>query len=279
MKQQNSLYHSKDYGKHTFVWILLLVELLPLYMMFQISFKDNRDFLANPWFPSWPGNWQWENWIIAVQQIGPLIANSVFISVTGTIATMALALLAAYFFARYKMPFSNILWSALILLMLLPGVANLIPLFALLKELNLLNTLIALIIVGTAGAQVFNIFVLRNFIEDLPNDLFEAAEMDGAGHIQQIINIVIPMTQSIVGTLSVLVFLGKWNEFILPLVILRDQELFTIGVGLIYLDAQTLKDWGQVMAAYSVASIPLIIMFLFAMKLFVKGLSAGAIKG
>ena len=126
---------------------------------------------------------------------------------------------------------------------------------------------------------MFNLFVLRNFIEDLPKDLFEAAEMDGASHFNQILNVVIPMSGPIIGTLAILSFLGKWNEFLLPLIVLRDKELFTLGVGLIYLDGEYVKQWGQIMAAYFIASIPLIIIFLFCMRLFVRGLSAGAIKG
>jgi ABC-type glycerol-3-phosphate transport system permease component len=211
--------------------------------------------------------------------IGPYIANTVFVAVTGTIGTVFFAILGAYFYARYKMPFSGVLWSAFLVIMLLPSVANIVPLFSLLKELSLLNTLWALIIVGVAGGQVFNLFVLRNFTEDLPKDLFEAAEMDGASHLQQIRHIVIPMSAPIIGTLSILAFLGKWNDFLLPLIVLRDKELFTLGVGLIYLDGEYVKQWGQIMAAYFVASVPLIILFLFCMRLFVRGLSAGAIKG
>jgi ABC-type glycerol-3-phosphate transport system permease component len=158
-------------------------------------------------------------------------------------------------------------------------VANIVPLFVLLKSMNLLNTLVALMLVGIAGAQVFTIFVLRNFIEDLPKDLFEAAEMDGASHLQQLRHVVVPMSMPIIGTLSILSFLRRWNEFLLPLIILRDQELFTLGVGLIYLDGEYVKQWGQIMAAYFVASVPLIIIFLFTMRLFVRGLSQGAIKG
>jgi len=163
--------------------------------------------------------------------------------------------------------------------MLLPGVANIVPLFMLLRDLGLLNSLWALIVVGIAGGQVFNIFVLRNFIEDLPKDLFEAAEMDGASHLQQIRTVVLPLAAPIIGTLAILSFLQLWNEFLLPLIILRDKELFTLGVGLIYLDGEYVKNWGQIMAAYFVAAVPLIVIFLFTMRLFVKGLSAGAIKG
>ena len=268
-----------DWPKILFIGIVLAVELLPLYMMWQISFKDNTSFIQNPWFPSSPPDWKWENYVYAAKLILPYVANTVFVAVSGTVISLVLALLGAYFFARYKMPYSSILWSAFMVLMLLPGIANIVPLFVLLRELSLLNTLYALIIVGVAGGQVFNIFVLRGFIEDIPKDLFEAAEIDGAGHFQQIVNIVVPMSGSIIGTLSILAFLGKWNEFLLPLIVLRDKELFTLGVGLIYLDGEYVKQWGQIMAAYVLAAIPLIVIFLFTMRLFVKGLSQGAIKG
>ena len=266
-----------DWPKILFIGIVLAVELLPLYMMWQISFKDNTSFIQNPWFPSSPPDWKWENYVYAAKLILPYVANTVFVAVSGTVISLVLALLGAYFFARYKMPYSSILWSAF--MVLLPGIANIVPLFVLLRELSLLNTLYALIIVGVAGGQVFNIFVLRGFIEDIPKDLFEAAEIDGAGHFQQIVNIVVPMSGSIIGTLSILAFLGKWNEFLLPLIVLRDKELFTLGVGLIYLDGEYVKQWGQIMAAYVLAAIPLIVIFLFTMRLFVKGLSQGAIKG
>jgi len=163
--------------------------------------------------------------------------------------------------------------------MLMPSVVNITPLFMVLKSLHLLNTLWALVLVGVAAGQVFNIFVLRNFIEDLPRDLFEAAEMDGASHLQQVFTIVIPMSGPIIGTLAILSFLGMWNDFLLPLIVLRDQDLFTLGVGLIYLDGEYVKQWGQIMAAYFVASIPLLVLFFFTMRLFVRGLSAGALKG
>ena len=269
----------RDWSKHIFILCFISIELFPLYMMFQVSFKDNATFIRQPWLPINPLAWHWENWSFAFHLILPYIANTVFVAVTGTVCSLFLAILGAYFFARHKLPFSGLLWAAFLALMLMPSVVNITPLFMLLKSLKLLNTLWALVLVGIAGGQVFNIFVLRNFIEDLPRDLFEAAEMDGASHLQQVINIVIPMSGPIIGTLAILSFLGMWNDFLLPLIVLRDKELFTLGVGLIYLDGEYVKQWGQIMAAYFVASIPLIIVFLFTMRLFVRGLSAGAIKG
>lgn len=268
-----------DIPKHLVIWLILLIELFPLYMMIQISFKDNAGFLQNPWFPNPISEWHWSNWAFGVDLILPYIANTVFVAVTGTAVGLSIALLGAYFFGRYKMPFSNVLWSAFLVLMLMPGVANIVPLFALLKSMNLLNTLWALIVLGISGMQVFNIYLLRNFIEEIPKDLFEAAEMDGASHLNQLFNVVIPMSGPIIGTLAILSFLGAWNDFMMPLIVLRDRELFTLGVGLIYLDGEYVKQWGKIMAAFFIASIPLIIIFLFTMKLFVRGLSAGAMKG
>jgi multiple sugar transport system permease protein len=269
----------REVPKHLFIWCILAIELLPFYMMVQISFKNNLVFNANPWFPVLPDATVIDNFRFAIHLILPYIANTLFVAVTSTCCNLLIAILAAYFFARYKMPFANMLWSAFIVLMLIPSVANIVPLFSIVKNLNLLNTLSGLIAVAVAGGQVFNIFVLRNFIEDLPRDLFEAAEMDGAGHFRQVFTIVIPLSGPIIGTLFILSFLGCWNDFLLPLTFLRDQHLFTLGVGLIYLDGEYVKEWGHIMAAFMTASIPLLLIFLFTMKLFIRGLSAGALKG
>ena len=269
----------RDMGKHLFIWAMLAFTLFPFYMMLQISLKSNVEFNASPWLPTAPGQWHWANYLSGCALILPSVANTVFVSVTTSVLGLFLALMASYFFARYKMPFANVLWGALLVLMLMPSVANIVPLFNLLKSFHLLNTLWALIVVGTAGAQVVNIFILRNFIEDLPRDLFEAAEIDGATHFQQLLNVVIPMSGPILGTLFILLFLNTWNDFLIPLIVLRDPKLFTLGVQLIYLDGEYVKDWGKIMAAYFVASIPLIVIFLFMMKLFVRGLASGAVKG
>lgn len=268
-----------DWAKHLFIIGILAFEFLPFYMMIQMSLKNNHIFLENTWLPSNPATWVWSNYARAFHLILPYVANTVVVAVSATVVGLFLALLGAYFFARYKMPCSGILWSAFMILMLLPGVANIVPLFNLLKSLGLLNTLWALIVTGIAGSQVFGIYILRNFIEEIPRDLFEAAEMDGASHLQQLWNIVIPMSGPIIGTLAIIKFLGSWNDFLMPLLVLRDPHLFTIGVGLIYLDGEYVKEWGLIMASFFVASLPLIILFLFMMKLFIRGLAAGAIKG
>lgn len=278
-RQKGGFLRGGESFKHLLILAILAIELLPIYMMIQISVKDNQIFIANPWGISLPSQWQLENFVYAFKLIVPFVANTVFVATLTTAVGLFFALLGAYFFARYQMPLGRTIWAVFLLLMLLPGVANIVPLFALLKQMHLLNTLWALIIVGMAGMQVFAIYVLRNFIEDIPASLFEAAEMDGASHFRQLINIVIPLSGPIIGTLAILKFLGAWNDFLMPLIVLRDPELFTIGVGLIYLDGEYDKQWGRIMAAFLVASLPLIITFLLTMRLFVRGLSSGAVKG
>jgi ABC-type glycerol-3-phosphate transport system permease component len=187
--------------------------------------------------------------------------------------------MSAFVFARYDFPGKTLLWYLLIGLLFMPGIMNLVPLFVLMKKLSLLNSLMGLIVLYTVGGQVFCVFVLRNFIEEIPDDLFEAAEVDGAGPLQQIFRIVVPMSGSILATLAIMRFLGSWNNFIQPLIFITDDFRQLIPVGLMRLDGEYVKQWGQMMAGFSIAAIPLVLIFLFTMRLFVRGLTAGAIKG
>src|SRR5262249_55409255 len=136
--------------------------------------------------------YHWENLASAWQAVAPTLANSVFICTSATAITLAASICAAYFFARLHAPLTAFFWNAVLVLMMLPSIANLVPLFRLLADFNMLNTLPALIVVSAAGGQVVAIFVLRNFVADIPQEMFDAAELDGATHFQQIRTIVIP---------------------------------------------------------------------------------------
>ena len=177
------------------------------------------------------------------------------------------------------MPGSKFLFGVFIILMMYPSVANMVPMFKLITSLGLYNTHFALIIPAIAGGQAFNIFVLRNFIEDIPQDLFDAIEIDGGNMFYQIWHVVVPLSMPIIGTLGILSIIGQWNNFVSPLLYLRDTNLQTISVSLLYLEGEYTKNWGQLMAGYTIASIPLVVLFVFCMKLFIRGLSSGAVKG
>ncbi len=263
--------------KHLTIWTVLAFAFLPLYLMLVVSLKNNQQFYTNPTTITSPVHW--ENWASAWETITPTLANSIFIATFSTLFTVFLALGAAYFFARAKLPMSGFLWNAILILMMMPTIANLIPLFRLLGDLNLLNTLSALIIVGAASGQAFAIFVLRNFVADIPQDLFEAAEIDGANHFKQMMIIVLPLSGPILGTIGVMSFLTNWNDFVLPLIVMRDHVRLPVMVALLRLSGEYIKFWGPLMAGYGLASLPIIFLFVCSMKLFVRGLTEGASKG
>lgn len=271
---------TKEGIKHALIWFVLAFSFFPLYLMVVISFKTNDQFNRNPFLPDPPSEWHLENWVKGWGTVQNYIANSILVSLGAVLLCLAMAILTSYVLARYKFPLRGIIYYGIIATMFLPGTAaTLITLFVLIKNLGLMNNLLTLILLGAIGGQVVCIFILRQFIEEIPKELFESAEIDGAGHLQQIWNIVLPMSGSILSTLAIMQFIGNWNNLLLPLVLMRDDHLLTVPVGLMRLEGEYIKQWGELMAGYAIASIPLIVLFLFTMRLFVKGLAAGAIKG
>ncbi|WOO41280.1 carbohydrate ABC transporter permease [Rubellicoccus peritrichatus] len=263
-----------------YLCFVLFFAFVPLFIMIVVSFKSNEQYLSNPWFFDHPSTWKWGNWGIAWDTVSGYISNSIFVSVSGTAITLGIVLMASYAIARYDFPGKNVIFYLVMATMFLPGtVAALVTLFDLLMKLNLVNSLWALVVMAAVGGQVAGVFILRNFIEDIPKELFESAQLDGAGHLQQIRHIILPLSASIISVTCIMDFLGSWNNVILPLLLLRDDALLTIPVGLFRLDGEYVKQYGQLMAGYAISSVPLLLIFLFSMRLFVKGLSAGAVKG
>jgi ABC-type glycerol-3-phosphate transport system permease component len=266
--------------KHACIWFILIFAFVPFYLMLVISTKSNEQFALNPFLPDAPSQWHLENWTVGWETISTYIANSIVTSCGAVVLCLVMAVLASYVFARYRFPGRQVIYYALIITMFLPGTAaSLVTTFVLVKQLNMYNSLWTLCILGGVGGQVFCVFVLRNFIEEIPKELFESAQIDGANHLQQIRHIVLPMSGSILSTLAIIQFINNWNNLLGPLVFLRDDFKLTIPVGLMRLDGEYVKEWGKLMAGYTISSIPLVILFLFTMRLFIKGLSAGAVKG
>lgn len=273
--QQNKRF--KEVTKHLLILGVLFFAFLPFYVMLLISFKDNRQFVQSPFTLSFPLHF--ENWGQALRLILPYVGNSLFVGVLGVGLTLVAAVASSYVFARFKFPGKTILWYLLLMLLFMPGIMNLVPLFIIMRNLNLLNSLVGLSILYATGGQVFCVFVLRNFIEEIPVDLFEAAEIDGASFVSQIRYVVVPMCGSILGTLAIMQFIGYWNNFIMPLVFINESGKQLLPVKLMELNGEYVKQWGPMMASYTLAAIPLVVIFLFTMRLFVKGLTAGAVKG
>jgi len=265
--------------KIAFLLFIVFFEFIPFFIMFVVSFKTNEQYLNNPWWFDPISEWNWQNWAVGWDNVSGYIWNSIFVSVTGTTVTACIVLMCAYALARYRFPGRSIIYYGVMATMFLPGTAaTLVTVFDLLRNFGMINSLWALILMAAVGGQVVGVFILKQFIEDIPKELFESAEIDGAGHIQQIINIVIPMSGSIIAVLFIMDFISSWNNTILPLLLLRDDELLTIPVGLFRLDGQYVKQYGPLMAAYTISSIPLVLIFVFSMRFFVKAIAAGSVK-
>ena len=266
-----------DLGKHLFLLFIIACAFFPLYLMINISLKDNAQFMLNPWWPQAP--FHWENYRVGWQYVGENIFNTTFVAFTTTFFSLGVGLLGAFYFARFKMPGSEFLFYVFLVLMLYPAGANMVPTFKLIASMGLYNSHWSLILLGIAGAQPFVIYVLRGFIEDLPDDLFDAAEIDGCSLLKQIQYVVVPLCLPILGVLCVLRVIANWNNFVGPLLMIRDLDKQLISVSLLHLEGEDIKQWGEMMAGYTIASIPLIIIFLLSMRLFIKGLTEGAVKG
>jgi multiple sugar transport system permease protein/raffinose/stachyose/melibiose transport system permease protein len=267
-----------DLPLHLFLIVLGIITFYPLVFTLFTSFKDNSQFYSTFWGPALPLHWS--NYSDAWRQLYPVLINTIFVGVISAAGTIFLASLSAYVFARHRFPGHDLLFYAIIALLMIPSVLTLIPLFLLVKDLALLNTYWVLILPYIAGGQAFAIFVLRSFIASQPEEIFESARIDGAGEFTIYQRIALPMAKPILGTLAILALLSTWNDYIWPSVTLRNPELWTISLKLVSFSSQwaSLQQYGPMFAGYVIASIPLLILFMFTMRLFIEGLASGAIK-
>jgi len=244
--------------------------------MVNISFKDIPQFDHNPWGITLPLHT--EHYLITWNIIKTYIFNSSIYSIVVASGTVFLSAFSAYILSRFNFPGREFFYYLIISLLMTPGILNLIPAFVLVKNLGLLNTRLVMILPLISGGQVFGIFLLRSFFSSLPEELFEAAKIDGASSIRIFFNILIPLSKPILGTLAVINILGTWNNLLWPWVTISEEKLLPITVGLVLFQRGYYTVWGPLMAGYVISSIPLIILFAFASKLFIRGITSGALK-
>lgn len=263
------------------VWVLLVIllglTLYPFLFMVQKSVQSNEQIAVNFWGLEDPLKWGF--YARAWEKTGPYIWNSVKVSTITVAGVLLISSLSAFCFARLRFPGKEIIYYAILGLLMVPDVLTLVTRYILVGQLHLLDSHWSLILPGMATLQVFGIFILRGFFEALPEELFEAARIDGASELTVYLRIVLPLSRPILGTVAILSLLAIWNDYIWPSLTLNSSELFTIPVGLAYLEeADTRLHVGQQMAGYTLSSIPLLILFFLTMRTFIKGFTAGAIK-
>lgn len=265
-----------DIGLNIILFVLVLLVFYPFVAMLFMSVKDNPQFIHARWVPTLPMHF--ENYAYAWSAVGQFVFNSIFVSSVSAVAGITFAALSAYVFARFQFPGKSILFMMIIALMMIPGVLTLVPSFLLVRDLKLLDTYWVLILPYTAGAQPFGIMLLRTFFEGIPHELFESARLDGANELGVMRNIALPLSMPIIGTLAILNVTGHWNDVLWPSVTISNVKLKTIVFGLWSFQSQYYSSWGPLNAAYTISAIPLLIMFIFTSRLFVAGLTSGALK-
>jgi ABC-type glycerol-3-phosphate transport system permease component len=270
--------------------LLLALTFYPFLFLLQTSLKDNAQFYHDFWGFRPP--FHWENYGEAWAAIRHYILNTVLVTVATVAGTLGVASLAAYVFARHRFPGKEFLFFAILSLMMVPGVLTLIASFMWMKQFplaggnnlwgeggqGLLDSHWALVLPYVAGSQVFAIFILRSFMAALPEELFEAARLDGASDWRLYSRIALPLCRPILGTVAVMVSLATWNDYVWPLIVLSDDSRKTLSIGLAFFRGAYATTYGPLMAGYVLASLPLLILFLLTMRAFIAGLTSGALK-
>lgn len=258
--------------------LLILAALMfyPFYFMVQTSFKDNSQFALQFWIPTAP--FHWENYATAFPIIWHYIVNSVIVVGAATVGVIVVSTLAAYAFARLRFPGREALYWALISMLMVPPVLTLVPLFVLIRTIGLIGHYSGVILPYIAGNEVLGIFILRAFFASLPEELFEAARIDGASEIQVFLRVAVPLVRPAVTAIAILTILLTWNDYVLPLLVLTDDSVKTLVLGLVTFQTRYVTNYGPEMAGYTIGALPLLLLFSFGMRQFISGLTAGALK-
>lgn len=258
--------------------VILALSFLTIALMIFLSLKDNGQIYGRFW--SLPDPVRWENYSAGWRTMRRYIFNSLWYSMVSVVIVVFLSSISGYVFARHKFPGKEAIYVIILALLMIPGILTLIPAFVLVKQLGLFNTPWALILPWSAGGQVFGILLCRTYFATLPQELFDAAKVDGASELEQYFRIALPLSWPILVTLAIMHLVGSYNDFIWPLLTISDQNIQVVTVGLTqFRDEFGTVTWGPRMAAYAVSSLPLVILFAFGMRYYVRGLTSGAVKG
>jgi multiple sugar transport system permease protein len=258
--------------------LLALLALVPFVWMLSTSLKSlDEVFLYPPkWIPSHPrfSNYTslWRDFPMTTW-----ILNSLKVTTSVTVGVLITSSLAAYAFARMEFPFRNALFYLYLGAMMIPGWVMLVPNFVLMRRLGWIDTHWALII--PAIGQPFGTFLLRQFFLTIPKELEEAARIDGMGHFQIYRRIILPLSLPALATLAVFQFMGIWNEFLWPLIVLNSPDKFTIPLGLGFLNTQHSTDWTRLMAGSVILLVPILILFIACQRYYVRGIALTGLKG
>lgn len=265
----------------TLLYLALVVSsvlmIVPFYWSVGSSVKLEQFVFASPpqW---WPDPATLQNYVQVITRIRFLtyFRNSVIVSVLTTLGHVFFDTLAAYAFAKLTFPGRDRIFFIMLLALMVPFQVNLIPMYRIMGTLHWTDTFLALIIPNLTS--VFGIFMMRQFLMSIPDELLDAARIDGCNEFQVFSKVVLQLALPGIATLIILTFMGVWNDFLWPRIVLNSDNLFTLPVGLAQLQMKNTSNQAQIMAGTVLTALPMIVVFLFMQRQFIEGMTAGALK-
>ncbi len=269
------------------VALLTLVTLLPLGWMITVSFMPREESSHSP-PPFWPSRWSWENYYELLvrreidgawfdYRIVPALWNSLTVAALATLFGLLLTVPAGYALAKLHFTGRARVLKLLIASLVIPGQVAMLPLFLMMKEVGLVNSYAGLILPSLAG--IFAILFVRQATLGIPDEMLDAARLDGASEARIFVSIVLPLLAPITVTLALFMFLGAWNDFLWPLIILTDQHRYTLPVAVAAIAREHSGDGELMMAAAVVTTLPVLLIFLALQRYYMTGLLGGSVKG
>jgi multiple sugar transport system permease protein len=252
--------------------------LFPLLWMVSVSLMQPGEAsrFPPPFLPAAPGLSAYRA-LFETTGIARYFLNSLFVASLGTLLSLLFNATAGYAFAKLRFKGRDRIFQLLLAALVIPAQVTMLPLFLMLKELGLINTFAGVLVPVTAS--IFGIFLVRQYAMSIPDELLEAARVDGAGEGRIFVQIVVPALTPILITLAVFTFLGTWNDFMWPLIVLVDQDLYTLPVALAALSREHVQDNELMMAGSVLTILPVILLFFVLQRYYMQGLLAGSVKG
>lgn len=262
---------------HAFLVITGFLTLAPFIWMVSASFMhDGHASVFPPRFiPDEFTLTQYET-LFSRLDVSQNLLNSCMLSVIVTIVSLVFNSMAGFAFAKYRFAGKDAIFKLLLSSMVIPAQVTMLPLFLMLKEFGFLNTYMAIIIPGLAN--VFGIFLIRQYVMAIPDSLIESARIDGANDFQIYYKIILPLAAPVMVTLAIFTFMGTWNDFLWPLIVLNDSDMYTLPVALANLMGEHTKDPELMMAGSVITILPVMMIFLVLQKYYIKGIMMGSVK-
>jgi len=280
MREKRSGLYTRVTLSYLILLVMIVFSVFPALWMFITSLKTPAEnfttppklIVEHPTFANYTR-------VLFDSQIPRAFLNSVVVTVCATALTLVVAILAGYGFSRYRFKGSRVLSSGLLYGQMMPGVVIIIPLYMVFSKLQIIDTYLALIIADLAITIPMAVMMLRSFFQTIPKELEEAAKIDGCTGLGALFRIIIPVSLPGIIAVSVYAFLNIWEEFLFALNLTNSDTVRTLPISINNFSGEFVIDWGAMMSASMVVSIPVLLIFLLCNKFFVKGLSDGSVKG